>query len=229
MKLAYRIVTPILAAGTILMAIFLKMFSFTWSIALSETAKPMGSTLAYSIVEAISKLAGTGSADEAAAAKLLETLKPAMPSIIAFFVFLIIALVLLVAIMTVGALSDKKKIVIILSAAGLVSLFVCILTSNKAFGLMTDGETIDLGTIVSSFGGEGILSTLAPLAIKLMKISASLGSAFYAIAGMFILLILWCVLSAYLIKSPIHFSKKNYRRSKPLRSPFVKKGAKGGE
>lgn len=208
MKIAYRIVTPILAAGAVAMGLLLKMFSFTASVLNTQ----YGGTYEFSIVEALQRLSSAGSADKET--NLFELVKPMLPSTITFFVFLIIAFLIMLAVVFTAALSDKRKPVYILSAAGFVSMFAAVIASNFAFGILMAGEEISLAELVTSFSSSELLALGASF-ISLTR--AGLGAGFYAMLGMFIIIPLWLVLCDYIIKHPIQIDKREYRRSKPMR------------
>lgn len=213
MKIAYRIVTPVLAAGTIAMGILLKMFNFTISALNSEQ---LGGSFGFSIIDAIKRLGSLGGTEESSTtfADVIEIVKPMLPSAITFFVLLILAFLVLIAIIFVAALSDNRKPTFILSGAGLVLLFVAIIVSKVAFGMLTDGETIAIADLITAFSS----SSLFALAASFVSVSsATLSAGFFAMFGMFILILLWLVVVGYVIKSPIQPKKREYRRKKPMR------------
>ena len=85
--------------------------------------------------------------------------------------------------------------------------------SNSAFSKIMGGE-IPLADVVSAFSD----STWAALAAAFVTITtATLSGGFYGVFGMYILIILWTVISDMLIKNPIQFEKK-HRRKKPIKS-----------
>lgn len=229
MKIAYRIVTPILAIASIVLGIFLKMFYFVIGSTDSQINNLVGAisqlagdsfntTYEFSVYELIKLLSGIEAPAEGSDAKsFAEIAAPVIPYIIAFFVVILLAVAVCIAIAVVSAaLKDSKKkrhAVIGLCAGGLVLLFICIIISNGAFNCIKNGD-VSLTELVSLFSE----STLAALATAILTITeATLSAGFYAMFGMFILIILWTVLAGMLIKTPIQRSKKAYKRKKPLR------------
>lgn len=226
MKTVYRIVTPILAVGTIAMGIFLKLFHFTIGNAddsiqsivnLAENLINSFTTkYEYSVFEII-KMAVSGTSNPDAEVSFAEVAQPIMSDIITFSVLFGIVLLVLVAIGVVAGFANTRKkrlSVIIMSGAGIVLSFACIIVSNGAFEKITNGS-INLSDLVSLFS-ENPLMTLATALISVTE--ASLSAGFYAVFGMFLFLIIWTILSNYLISSPIHRSKKAYKRKKPMKN-----------
>ncbi len=234
MKIAYRIVTPILAAGAVVMGILLKLFYFAIGGAADEIntilllAEQFGVATKYefSVIDIFKLLLGadasgaaTEQAGEAAAeaVSFLDVAAPVLPHLIAFVVFFVLTLVMMVAVGVVSAaVSGKKgrKAVIAMSAGGLVLSFICIIISRLAFDIIIGGE-ISLTELVSLFS-ESAWTQLLTAIVTIS--SATLSAGFYAVFGMYILIILWTVLTNMLIKTPIQIEKK-HRRKKPLRRP----------
>ena len=226
MKTVYRIVTPILAVGSIAMGVFLKLFHFTIGNAddqiqsivnLAENLiKSFTTKYEYSVFEII-KMAVNGTPNPDAEVTFAEVVKPIMSDIITFSVLFGVVLLILVAIGIVASLANTKKkrlSVIIMSGVGIVVSFACIIVSNSAFEKIMAGQ-VNLSDLVSLFS-ENPLMTLATALISITE--ASLSAGFYAVFGMFMLIIIWTILSNYLISSPIHMSKKAYKRKKPIKS-----------
>lgn len=228
MKIAYRIVTPILAVASIVFGIFLKMFYFT----IGSTDESIGSivnvvsqlsngsfstTYEYSVFELAKLLLSIEAPSEDGAKTFTEVAAPIIPYIIAFFVVIIVAVLICVAIAVVSAaLKDSKKKrqgVIILSVCGLISLFACIIISNGAFDKIINGD-ISLTDLISVFSDSALL-TLATAILTIT--SATLSSGFYAMFGMFMLIIFWTILTNMLINTPIQKTKKAYKRKKPMK------------
>ena len=230
MKLAYRIITPILAVGAVVMGLMLKLFYF----AIGGITEEIGSivTLAaqfgvktnyeFSAIEIIQMLLGTdlsgaGAAAEGAteeAASFLTIAEPIIPHLIAFVVFFIVALGLFIATGVMAAIKDNRKPVMIMSVSGLVVCFICIVISKLAFDKIIGGE-INLTDVVGMFSDSSWTQILAAaVTIK----TATLSAGFYAVFGMYILVIFWTVLANMLIKTPIQVEKK-HRRKKPLPRP----------
>ena len=229
MKIAYRIVTPILAVTSIVLGIFLKMFYFTIGSAEENINNLVGAiaqladgkfstTYEYSVYELAKLLSGLEPPKEEGAKTFREVAAPLIPYIVAFFVVIIVAVLICVAIAVVSAaLKDSKKkrySVIGMCAGGLVSLFACIIISNIAFGKVMGGE-VSLTDLLSVFS-ENALLTLATAILTIT--SATLSSGFYAMFGMFMLIIFWTILTNMLIKTPIHRKKKAYKRKKPMKN-----------
>lgn len=218
MKIAYRIVTPILAAGAVVMAFLLDMFSF--SIQISDKLQPIGAS--FSLIESIQKLTSAKAPDTEGAKSITEIIQPMLPATITFFVFFILAMLIMISIIFVSALSTGRKPVFILCAAGLVCMFAGIIASNSAFATLLDSEKINLGEVLGAFleGTTGTLATLAgTLASYLsnIRLTATLSVAFYAMFGIYIIIIVWAIIAGFVIKNPIVRTKKEYRRKKPLR------------
>lgn len=225
MKLAYRIVTPILAAGAVVMGIFLKLFTFVVGStddsinqligAVTQLVNSLDTKFEYSAFELIQMLLG-GPANPDADTTFQEAAKAIIPDIIAFSVVFVLILLVMVAVGVLGALATSKKrrnIVFPVCAAGLVLCFVAIIISNDAFQKIINGD-VSLSRLVSLMS-ENVLATLATAIISVT--SASLSAGFYALFGMFLLIILWTIFTNFLIKNPIHPSKA-YRRKNPKRT-----------
>ena len=71
-------------------------------------------------------------------------------------------------------------------------------------------------TDLLSVSSENALLTLATAILTIT--SATLTSGFYAMFGMFMLIIFWTILTNMLIKTPIHRKKKAYKRKKPMKN-----------
>ena len=228
MKIAYRIVTPILALGSIVLGIFLKMFYFTIGStdesignlvnAVAQLSnKKISTTYEFSVFELAKLLMGIEAPKEEGAKTFQEIAAPVIPYIIAFFAVIIVAVLICVAIAVVSAaLKDSKKkryTVIGLCAAGIVTLFACIIISNTAFGKIMNGD-VSLAELLSLFSDNALL-TLATAILTIT--SATLSSGFYAMFGMFMLIVFWTVLTNMLISTPIQKKKKAYKRKKPMK------------
>ena len=239
MKLAYRIVTPVLAVGAVVMGIFLKLFTFVMGSAdeqinnlvsaVSQLIEKLNTTYEYSIFDII-KMAAKGVNDTAAATTaaeagtqvtLAEAAKAVIPDAIAFGIFFAIVLGVMLAIAVVGALAENKKkrtTVICLSAAGLVFSLVCIIISNNAFDKIINGE-VNLTDIVNLLSGNALIA----LATAIVSVrSAALSAGFYAVFGLFIVIIIWTIVSNMVIKTPIlpdkTYKKKTKRSLKAVMS-----------
>ena len=227
MKIAYRIVTPILAVGAVVMGLMLKLFYFAIGGLTDEISSIV--TLAsqfgvqtkyeFSAIEIIQMLMGADMSSTAAetaegATSFLTIAEPIIPHLIAFVIFFIIALGVFLATGIVAAVKDNRKTVILMSAVGLVITFICIVISRLAFDKIVGGE-INLTDLVGMFSDSKWTQLLA--AVVTIK-SATLSAGFYAVFGMYILVILWTVLANMLIKTPIQIEKK-HRRKKPLPRP----------
>ncbi len=231
MKLVHRIITPVLALGTIALGLFLKMFYFHISgssenvntiLALVQAfVKDFSFNFEYSVYELINMffLGGEATTDAAAqqAATFMAVIEPVKTELTVFLVFLIIALVILLAIAVISALG-KRKATIILSCTGLVSLFVSIVSSRMAFDAITNGG-ISLGKIISTlFENDTIKTILETASVQelidtlVVVDTAILSGAFFAIFGMFLLIIFWTVFANMLIKTPIRVTKKHRRK-----------------
>ena len=227
MKIAYRIITPLLAIGAVVMGLLLKLFYFAIGGLTDEITSIV--TLAeqfgvqtkyeYSAIEIIQMLLSadlSGAVKEGAeeAASFMTIAEPIIPHLIAFVVFFIVALVLFLATGVVAAIKDNRKPVMIMSVSGLVICFVCVILSKLAFDKIIGGD-INLSDIVGMFSESAWTQLLA--AVVTIK-TATLSAGFYAVFGMYILVIFWTVLANMLIKTPIQIEKK-HRRKKPLPRP----------
>ena len=221
MKLAYRIITPIFAIGAVVMGLMLKLFYFALGGASEEItsivtlAQQLGAqtTFEYSAVEIIKLLMGTdlsGAADSS----FMTIAEPIIPHLVAFVVFFVIALLVFLAVAVLAAIKDNRKTVMLTSVAGLVICFICIVIGRLAFDKIIGGE-INLTDVVGMFSDSQWAQLLA--AVVTIK-TATLSAGFYAVFGMYILVIFWTVLANMLIKTPIQFEKK-HRRKKPLPRP----------
>ena len=227
MKTAYRIVTPILALGGIALGIFLKLFSFVVGnsddtinnliSAVSQLSSGKFSTnYSYSLFELI-KMASTSTTPQTGedAKSFTEVASAIMPNIYAFAALFAVMLVILIAIAVVAACANTKKkrnASFFLCGFGLAVSIACIFVSNSAFAKITGGD-VNLTDLVSLFSDN----TLVTLATAILTVkSASLSAGFHSIFGIYLLIIIWTVLSNMLINTPIH-STKTYKRKKPMR------------
>ena len=227
MKTAYRIVTPILALGGIALGIFLKLFSFVVGnsddtinnliSAVSQLSSgKFSTTYSYSLFELI-KMAATSTTPQTGedAKSFTEVASAIMPNIYAFAALFAVMLVILIAIAVVAACANTKKkrnVSFFLCGFGLAVSIACIFVSNGAFAKITEGD-VNLTDLVSLFSDN----TLVTLATAILTVkSASLSAGFHSIFGIYLLIIIWTVLSNMLINTPIH-STKTYKRKKPMR------------
>ena len=225
MKLAYRIATPILAVGAVVLGFFLKLFTFVVGStdeqinnlvnAVSSLFNGIHTTYEYSAFEII-KMIISGPANESAEKSFTEVAAPIMSDIIAFAVLFCIMLLVMLAVGVLAALANSKKkriTVIIVSAAGLVVSLACIIVSNSAFAKIIAGD-VNLTELVSLLSDNA----LAALATAIVSVtSATLSAGFYAVFGIFILIILWTIFSNFLIKNPIQ-KNKSYKRKNVKRT-----------
>lgn len=223
MKIAYRIITPILSIGAIVMGILLKLFHFAIDTASEELSQlttllqafNIKTNFEFSVVDIVKLLLGVDTSKESDV-DIMGLVGPILPELITFVVFFILALVMLVVIGVVSAATNKRKAVIGLSIGGLAICFIAIIISNSAFTKIMQGE-IPLSDIVTTFSSSEYSSLLA-LATTIIKISsATLSGGFYAVFGMYLLIIFWTIVSNMLIKTPLHPEKK-HRRKKPIKS-----------
>ena len=228
MKIAYRIITPILAVGAVVMGLLLKLFYFAIG-GISDELTTIVNLVAqfgvqtkyeFSAIEIIQMLTSTdlsGAAAEGAEASqvgFMAIAEPILPHIIAFVIFFVIALLLFLATGVMAAIKDNRKTVMFMSVGGLIVCFICIVIGRLAFDKIIGGE-INLSDLVGMFSDSSWTQILA--AVVTIK-SATLSAGFYAVFGMYILVILWTVLANMLIKTPIQIEKK-HRRKKPLPRP----------
>lgn len=220
MKIAYRIITPILSIGAIVIGIMLKLFHFaigTVSEELSQLTQilerfKVQTKFEFSVVDIIQLLMGVDTSKESEV-DVMALVQPILPQLIAFVVFFVLALLMLIAVGVVAAATNKRKLVMGLCTGGLAICFIAIIISNSAFAKIIGGE-IALADVVSAFSE----SAWASLAAAFVTIStATLSGGFYGVFGMYILIIFWTVMADMLIKNPIQFQKK-HRRKKPLKS-----------
>lgn len=222
MKIAYRIITPILAVGAVVMGLMLKLFYFAIGGASEEINSIVALlqqfnvpvTFEYSAIEIIQLLMGLEPAAEEGAATFLTVAEPILPHLIAFVVFFVLSLLMFIVVGVVAAATNKRKTVLGLSVGGLVIMFIAIVISRLAFDKIMAGdiELSELVGVVSDSAWAQILATV----IKVSQ--ATLSAGFYAAFGMYILVILWTILTNMLINTPIQFEKK-HRRRKPLKRP----------
>ena len=227
MKTAYRIVTPILALGGIALGIFLKLFSFVVGnsddtinnliSAVSQLSSgKFSTTYSYSLFELI-KMAATSTTPQTGedAKSFTEVASAVMPNVYAFAALFAVMLVILIAIAVVAACANTKKkrnVSFFLCGFGLAVSIACIFFSNSAFAKITGGD-VNLTDLVSLFSDN----TLVTLATAILTVkSASLSAGFHSIFGIYLLIIIWTVLSTMLINTPIR-STKTYKRKKPMR------------
>ena len=238
MKLAYRIITPFLAIGAIAMGIFLDMFQFVIGSqdsqidnlvkTITSIAGNLGANLntkyGFSVFEILYMLSGKDlKVDEDTS--FIDLIQPIFPQLVAFLIIMgIIVLVLIALAVCSASIGDKKnrgRTVYILSAFGLALMFANIFITNNAFKHIIDGD-INISDLVKLFSD----SALATLATAILQVtSAVLSAGFYAMFGMFIVIIIWTIIANYVIASPIVPAKKAYKRKKPMRDPFAAKKA----
>ena len=197
-----------------------KFFEYSGSIFTTLSPKKAVSTL-LAMVEIIQMLMGSDlsgaaaeGAEAATQASFMTIAEPIIPHLIAFVVFFVIALLVFLAVGVLAAIKDNRKVVMLTSVAGLVICFVCIIISKFAFDKIIGGE-INLTDLVGMFSDSKWAQLLA--AVVTIK-TATLSAGFYAVFGMYILVILWTVLANMLIKTPIVIERK-HRRKKPLPRP----------
>lgn len=220
MKIAYRIITPILALGAIAMGLLLKMFYFAIGGAAEEITSivnlaaqfGVNTKFEYSVYEIIKMLMNLDAPAEGAETTFASIAEPVMPQVIAFVVFFVLALVMFLAVGIVSASTGSRKATIWMSAIGLVLCFISIIIAKVAFDKIVGGE-IALSDIVGLFSD----STWTKLLATVVNISeAKLSAGFYAVFGMYILTIIWSIFANMLIKTPITVEKK-HRRKKPMK------------
>lgn len=219
MKIAYRIITPILAVGAVLMGFFLKLFYFAIGTAdesLSSIVQLVGAlgvktNYEFSAYELISLLLGMEPAKEGSKS-FAELAAPVMPHIISFIVFFVLTLLMFLAVGAVAAATEKRNVVMGMCGGGLVLCFICIIIAKLAFDKLLGGELslTDLMGVFSENVGMQLLAAVVTIT------SATLSAGFYAVFGMYILVIFWTVLTNMLIKTPIQVQKK-HRRKKPMK------------
>lgn len=227
MKIAYRIVTPILAVGAIVMGFFLKMFSFTIgngddqinnliSAVSSLTSGKFSTLYEYSLFD-LAKMAAQAEPKTGTDVKsFTEVAAAIMPHIYALCAMFILIVLVFIAIAVVGALADskkKRKAEIFLCVGGLVLSFACIFVSNSAFEKIINGD-VNLTDVITLFSS----SSLAALATAVISITeASLSAGFYSMFGIFMVIIMWTIAANMVIKTPI-VAEKTYKRKRPARS-----------
>ncbi|MBQ7296337.1 MAG: hypothetical protein IJW86_09145 [Clostridia bacterium] len=223
MKIAYRIITPIIAVGAIVMGLLLKLFYFVIGGASDEItsivnlAQQFGvkTNYEYSAYEIIKMLMGADlSGAEEGAESFMAIAEPILPHVIAFVVFFVLALLMFLAVGIVSAVTCNRKAVIGMSAGGLLLCFIGIVIARVAFDKIIGGE-INLSDIVGMFSDSAWVQILATV-VTVSK--ATLSTGFYAVFGMYILTIIWSILANMLIKTPITIERK-HRRRKPLPRP----------
>ncbi len=226
MKIAYRIITPLLAIGAVVMGFFLKLFYFAIggltdeisSIVTLASQFGVATKYEFSAFEIIKLLLSTDLSAKAVTDTTAETagfmtiIEPILPHIIAFIVFFVLTILLFLALGVVAAATGKRKTVIGMSVGGLALCFICIIISKLAFDKIIGGE-IPLTDLVSMFSD----STWVQLLTAVVTVSsATLSAGFYAVFGMYLLVIFWTVLTNMLINTPIEVKRK-HRRKKPMK------------
>lgn len=222
MKIAYRIITPILSLGAIAMGLLLKLFYFAIGGATEELTSivqlvqqfGVNTQFEYSAIEIIQLLMGIEPSAEEGSATFLTVAEPILTHLIVFVVLFVVALLLLVAVAGVSAGTGNRKAVMGICISGLVIMFIAIIVSRLAFDKIIGGEIelSELVGMVSESAWAQVLATVVTVS------TAILSAGYYAVFGMYILIILWTVLTNMLIKTPIQFEKK-HRRKKPLKRP----------
>ena len=224
MKIAYRIITPILSVGAIVIGVMLKLFHFAIGSASEELSQlttllqafNVKTNFEFSVVDIIQLLMGVDTSKESDV-DVMALIEPILPQLVAFVVFFVLALIMLIVVGAVAASTNKRKLVMALCGAGLAICFIAIIISNSAFTKIMAGE-IPLSDVVTTFSESQYAALLAVAAAVVTITSATLSGGFYGVFGMYILIILWTVMADMLIRNPIQFQKK-HRRKKPLKSP----------
>ena len=237
MKLAHRIVTPVFAIGAIAMGLFMKLFYFglNFDENVSDLAggilglaqlfmgdKDIAEVLrpflnyeysAYELLEMLLKSPDAGSQ----ASAFLATFEPIKTELIVFLAFLILAVITLIVIAVVSAMG-KRKATIIASCVGLVFLMVSIVSSRLAFDAVKAGE-ISLGSLASTVVQNDVVKTILDIDAAQQLVNecivvqnAILSGGFFAIFGMFLLIVFWTIFANMLIKTPLHLKKKHRRK-----------------
>lgn len=237
MKLAHRIVTPVFAIGAIAMGLFMKLFYFglNFDESISELAggilglaqlfmgdKDIVEVLrpflnyefsAFELIAMLVKSPDSGTQAEAFLA-IFEPIKAELSVFLAFLIFAVIALIVIAVLSAMG----KRKATIITSCVGLAFLMVSIVSSRLAFDAVKAGE-ISLGALASSIANNDILKTILDLDAAQELVNeciivqkAILSGGFFAIFGMFLLIIFWTIFANMLIKTPIHIKRKHRRK-----------------
>ena len=237
MKLAHRIITPVFAVGAIIMGLFMKLFYFglNFDENISELAggilglaqlfmgdKDITEVLRpflnyeYSAYELLEMFVKSPDADSQAA-NFLAIFEPIKAELMVFLAFLIFAVIALIVIAVLSAMG-KRKATIITSCVGLAFLMVSIVSARFAFDAVKAGE-ISLGALASSIAENDILKTILDLDAAQQLVNeciivqkAILSGGFFAIFGMFLLIIFWTVFTNMLIKTPIHLKRKHRRK-----------------
>ena len=242
MKLAHRIITPVLALGAIAMGLFMKLFyfglNFDESVSelaggilgiaslfvggqekLAEILRPF-LNYEYSAFELIRTFLSNGDGADTSAQQMsafLAVFEPIKTELIVFLVFLLLAVAVLVAIAVVSAMG-KRKATIIASCVGLVFLMGSIVSARIAFDSVMAGN-VDLGALASSVVENPTIKTILEIDAAKQLVSqcitvqtAILSSGFFALFGMFLLIIFWTILSNMLIKTPIHTTRKHRKK-----------------
>ncbi len=237
MKLAHRIVTPVFAIGAIAMGLFMKLFYFGLNFDenvsdlaggilglaqlfmgdkdITEVLRPFLNYeySAYELLEMLLKSPDAGSQ----ASAFLATFEPIKTELIVFLAFLILAVITLIVIAVVSAMG-KRKATIIASCVGLVFLMVSIVSSRLAFDAVKAGE-ISLGSLASTVVQNDVVKTILDIDAAQQLVNecivvqnAILSGGFFAIFGMFLLIVFWTILANMLIKTPLHLKKKHRRK-----------------
>ncbi len=228
MKIAYRIVTPILAVGAVVMGFFLKLFYFSiggitnelTSIVNIAQALGVKTNYEFSAFEIIQLLLGadlsaaqtTTEGTAESTTSFMTIIEPIVPHIAAFIVFFVLTLILFLALGAVAAIKGDRKAVMFMSIGGLVLCFVCIVISRLAFDKIMGGE-IPLADVVGAFSDKTWVQLLSAV---VSITAATLSAGFYAVFGMYLLVIFWTIMTNMLIKTPIQVTKK-HRRKKPMK------------
>lgn len=222
MKIAYKIITPILALGSIAMGLLLKLFYFTIG-GISDEISSIFTLISqfgvqtqyeFSAIEIIQMLLGVNPSAEEEAVDFLAIAEPIIPHIIAFIVFFVLTLIMFLAVGIVSAVTKNRNKVIWMSVGGLALCLICIIISRLAFNKIIGGE-INLTDIVGAFSDNAWAQLAA--AVVTVK-TATLSAGFFAVFGMYLLVIFWTIFTNMLISTPIQVTKK-HRRKKPLRRP----------
>jgi hypothetical protein len=100
MKIAYRIITPVIAAGALVIGVVLKLFHFAIGTASEELSQltqlleafNVKTKFEFSVVDIIKLLMGVDTSKESDV-DIMKLIEPILPQLIAFVVFFVLALV----------------------------------------------------------------------------------------------------------------------------------------
>lgn len=220
MKIVYRIGAAVLALCVFPAAVFLPILQYTVSAVITNIGDSVSLHYIYTrFTDESSPLHGLFDGSGGGFFEK-EAVKRLVPAGIGFLVFFILALLLAVAVFVVAAASYKRLAVIILSAAGILSIIGSYIAFGKLAAPLLSGELSVLDFFDMKDAGTllGIVISFAGAAIKVEQLT--LASAPLMMGVVFAVIIVWS--GAFLLTE----DPAEKRAAKELKSKRKKRSAR---